>query len=382
MQVPNTEKILRMLKEKLKDDIKYDKIFGSMCTPPLDFARNVAENFAEINLGDPGLFPNAVQMEQEVLNAIADILHAPSTWKGTITSGGSEGNILGCWAARNWGEKVKGVEEGNILIPKSAHISFEKAVDLLDLNVKWIDLTDSYQMNLHQIEKEIDHKTIGIIGIAGTTGTGACDNIVDLNDLVKNQQIYVHIDAAHGGMMFPFMKDKYKFDFLSETVCSVSVDTHKILGSLMPCGSIIYRSVDYTDVFAKDIDYLSGGPTKQLTITGTRPGAPVIASWVILCLLGNEYIKKRVNNSLRKTNYLVNKLKKTKAELVFKPHLNIVGIRAKTTSTKNLVDLLRKKGWQVSLYSTWARIVVMPHVTIPMIDRFIEDLTKIMQSLR
>lgn len=374
------EKILNIIKENLKNDYSYSQIFGSMCTPPDNFARKIASLYAETNLGDPGLFPSSVLMEKEVIQSIATILHAPETWKGTITSGGSEANLLGCWAARNWSRKIKGIKKGKLLLPKSAHVSFIKAADLLDLQIEWIPLNKSSQINIEVLSEKISKETIGVIGIAGSTGTGVCDDIKALSDLSEDHNFYLHVDAAHGGMIFPFLKPKRIFDFENKNVHSITIDSHKILGSLIPNGTIIFRSEEFSNTISKKINYLSGGPTEQLTITGTRPGSPILVTWAILKLLGKKYIKERVNKTIMTTNYLVEKLNNiSQIEIAFKPTINIVGFRIKDTASDELVNKLREMNWQLSLYSDWARIVVMPHVTETLIDKFIEDVKLIIR---
>ena len=80
-------------------------------------------------------------------------------------------------------------------------------------------------------------------------------------------------------------------------------------------------------------------------------------------------MRYRINEALEKTNYLIQKLGKTpQIELAFKPIINIIGFRHKKTPIADLVKKLRIKGWQLSLYSDFARIVVMPHVTKKMIE--------------
>ena len=132
------ETILDQLTNLLSQEKSYERVFSSMCTPPNDLSREIAGLFAEINLGDPGLFPSSVKLEKEVLSELATILHAPEDWFGSITSGGSESNLIGCWAARNWGRKKRAIKKGKILLPISAHVSFEKSIDLLDVKADWI----------------------------------------------------------------------------------------------------------------------------------------------------------------------------------------------------------------------------------------------------
>ncbi|NHJ85285.1 MAG: tyrosine decarboxylase MfnA [Asgard group archaeon] len=380
---PTDKELLQDLLDKLSNDKNYSQVFSSMCTPPTPLSRDIASTFAEINLGDPGLFPSTVKMEKEVLEDLADLLHAPSGWFGTITSGGSESNLIGCWIGRNWGRKTKGIKNGNIVFPKSAHVSFEKAADLLGLEPRWVDLTENQQVNTDSVHEAMDEQTVSIVGIAGTTGTGVCDDIKALSDLAVDNNVFLHVDAAHGGTILPFLGELgYKqptFDFQLEGVNSITIDTHKILGSLIPGGSIIVRSLDMASVISKNISYLSDSKTKQITVTGTRPGNAVIASWVLLKKQGKPYLLKRIKESLQNTKYFVEQLKTIpEITLAFEPTINIIGFTNSVFSNEQFVAKLHERGWHLSIYNNWTRVVVMPHVTREAIDKFINDVKLIL----
>ncbi|MHA1532585.1 MAG: tyrosine decarboxylase MfnA [Candidatus Heimdallarchaeota archaeon] len=378
-------KIIDDLMVLLKDEDSYNQVLSSMCSPPPKIAREIAKIFAATNLGDPGLFPETVKLENEVLAHLADLLQAPSSWTGAITSGGSESNLIGCWAARNWSKVNRGIEKGKIIFPESAHVSFEKAADILNLETEWISLNENFQVDIEAVKEAIDYRTVGIVGIAGATGTGVCDDINALSDLAIEKNLYLHVDAAHGGTIYPYLKklghEVPIYGFENPGVKSITIDTHKILGSLIPGGSIIFRSEEITKTIVKSITYLSDSSTKQLTITGTRPGSSVIAAWVLLKKLGESYILERVKESFEVTKYLTQRLKElTKIRLVFEPSLNIIGFTCSQMTNEDLVKELLQKGWHLSIYSNWTRIVVMPHVTKEVIDKFINDLETILNK--
>lgn len=380
-----SKQILSEIKNDLKDELSYERVLSSMCTPPPKIARTIAADFSELNLGDPGLFPKSVQKEKEVLLYLASLLNAPEAWVGSITSGGSESNLIGCWATRNWNQKKKEINHGHIIIPKSAHVSFEKAIDILNIKAKWANLTDTYQIDIESVKELITEETLGIIGIAGTTGTGVCDNIEALSEIALDHNLYLHIDAAYGGTIFPFLNDlgwiSPSFGFENEGVKSITIDTHKILGSIIPGGAIIIRSDEIYKTISKNISYLSDSSTTQITITGTRPGNSVISSWVLLNKLGKSYLVNRVKKSLELTNYIINRLKKIPdISLAFKPIINIIGFTSKAFKTKELVEKLRQKGWFLSIYKDFIRIVVMPHLSKKTINNFIKDLESIVKE--
>ncbi|MHA1213393.1 MAG: pyridoxal phosphate-dependent decarboxylase family protein, partial [Candidatus Heimdallarchaeota archaeon] len=242
-----------------------------------------------------------------------------------------------------------------------------------------------HQIDIEAVKEALDKNTIAIVGIAGATGTGVCDDIVALSEIALDNNLFLHVDAAHGGTIYPFFKDlgldAPSFGFENEGVKSITIDTHKLLGSLIPGGSIIFRDESISDVISKGISYLSDATTRQFTITGTRPGNALISSWVLLKKLGRQYIIERTKYCLDLTKYLVDKVKEiSELKLVFEPIINIVGFTSTSFTSNELADKLRLKGWQLSIYNDWIRIVVMPHVTLEMIDTFILDMKSIIRK--
>jgi len=142
--------ILSELETKLQLDLTYSsgKILSSMCTNPHDFAKQVYTRYFEKNLGDPSLFPGSEALEQETVSMLGSLLSNPNA-SGSVVSGGTEANIIALWAARNRAKK----EHGEVVVPVSAHYSFEKACDLLNLKLVKVNLDSSFRMDVKAAEK-------------------------------------------------------------------------------------------------------------------------------------------------------------------------------------------------------------------------------------
>ncbi|MEA2089292.1 MAG: DegT/DnrJ/EryC1/StrS family aminotransferase, partial [Thermoproteota archaeon] len=161
--------VLKELKCKIKKDFSYTsgKILGSMCTWPHDFAKQVYIRYLEKNLGDPGLFPSTAKLERETTRMLGSLL-SNNEASGNIVSGGTEANILAMWAARNHVNK----EHGEVIVPCSAHYSFDKAANLLNLKLVKVGLNERFQVDTEIVEKKVTSKTVAVVGIAGTTSLG------------------------------------------------------------------------------------------------------------------------------------------------------------------------------------------------------------------
>ena len=117
------KKVLSELKKIRKQDKSYDdgKILCSMCTKAHPIAEKAHQLYLSSNLGDPGLFPGSVQLEKEVINELATLLHSKNS-VGFLVSGGTEANMMGLLAARN----MACASQPEVVLPESAHFSFTK----------------------------------------------------------------------------------------------------------------------------------------------------------------------------------------------------------------------------------------------------------------
>ena len=127
--------VFELLEEFQSMDCKYSdgRILGSMCTEAHPIAKEAFYQFSDSNLGDPGLFKGTKLMEQEVLNMIGSFLSIENP-AGHIVTGGTEANLMAIRAARNLARDKKGIKNGELIVPESAHFSFKKAIDMLNLN--------------------------------------------------------------------------------------------------------------------------------------------------------------------------------------------------------------------------------------------------------
>jgi len=169
------QEILKILEEKLESDYSYDSgsILGSMCTEPLEFGKKLYMKYVSKNLGDPGLFQGTARLEEELVSDMGD-LFGEENIIGTITTGGSEANLIAMRIAKKLRPDIKNPE---VVLPISAHVSFDKAADYLGIKLRKARLNENFELDLHHFESLINKNTCGIVGIAGTTSLGLVDPI-------------------------------------------------------------------------------------------------------------------------------------------------------------------------------------------------------------
>lgn len=376
--------LLEELESRLQGDFTYNsgRIIGSMCTSPHPVARKVYTRFLDKNLGDSGLFPAVAEIEKETVKMLGTLL-SNSEASGHVVTGGTEANVLALWTARKLAKKTN----CEVIVPASAHCSFDKAADLLGLKIVKAKLNDRFQVDVGAVKRAVNPKTIAIVGIAGTTGLGAVDSLGELSELALERSLYFHVDAAFGGFVLPFLKDLgYKvpaFDFAVPGVCSITIDPHKMGLVPIPAGGILFRNENLGKTVSWDIPYLSGGEAEQTTLVGTRSGASAIAAWIVMKHLGRKGYRKIVRSCMRLTLRLAEEIPKIKGlGIATEPTMNIVGLQSNVFDIRRIAEELRLRKWAISLFPRHIRIVIMPHVQEKHVERLLQDLNKIANELR
>ena len=365
---------------KLDSDYAEGRILGSMCTEAHPFAKEVYCKFLDTNLGDPGLFKGTKSIENKVVKSIGEMLSLDNAY-GNIVTGGTEANIMAIRAARNHARKYKGITDGEIIIPDSAHFSFKKAADMLNLKIVEAKLDENYKIDVESLKDVISDKTVAIVAIAGTTELGLIDPIEEISKIAFENNIYFHVDAAFGGFSIPFLRqagyDLPVFDFSLDGVCSITVDPHKMGLAPIPAGGIIFRKEEYLDVMAVDSPYLT--VKTQSTIVGTRLGASSAATYAIMKYFGKEGYLKLAQGMMNNTHFLAENLKKIGYEIICEPELNIVAFNHPNMDTNELALKLEELGWKVSVSKCpiAIRIVLMNHIKKSHLEELLEDLKEI-----
>jgi tyrosine decarboxylase/aspartate 1-decarboxylase len=347
-------------------------ILGSMCTQPHPIAREAYMRFLETNLGDPELCPGTKEIESRFISFVSKLLHAPQGAVGQIVTGGTEGNITAMWIAK----QLSGKKE--IILPESAHFSFQKIASLMDMELIEIPLTKHYVMDIAQLKKKIHGKIAAVVGLAGSTELGAIDPIPELSDICADEHVFLHVDAAFGGFVIPFLKELHytvpEFDFKLKGVSTISIDSHKMGYAAIPLGTLMIRQKRWLESVSVESPYISS--EKQAGILGTRSGAPVAAAYAVAQYLGFEGYTKVVKTCMDVTEYSEKRIAELGLNLVMKPTMNVIGVKLKKPG--HVVKKLSEQGWRVNKVERHSciRLVLMPQITKQIIDEFIPVLKK------
>jgi histidine decarboxylase len=240
--------------------------------------------FSINNCGDwavPGNYVlNSFEFEREVMHFFAELfsIPAPHSW-GYVTNGGTEGNMFGCYLAREL------FPEGTLYYSQETHYSVMKIIKLLRIKAKKIATQPNGELDYDQLATQIlcDGERHPIIfANIGTTLKGAIDNIALIKQRlsaigIARQDYYLHADAALSGMILPFVDNAPAFSF-ADDIDSISVSGHKMIGSPIPCGIVLAKR-HLVDRIAVEVDYILAS---DQTISGSRNGFTPLVMWAAI----------------------------------------------------------------------------------------------------
>jgi tyrosine decarboxylase/aspartate 1-decarboxylase len=381
------ETVIEQLNRLLEKDSTY--LYGhpiaSMSTIPHSLSIEIFSKTLDRNAGRLHTFKGSAQVEIEVIEMIGDLLHLEDPY-GTTTSGGTESNLLALLAAREAARRR--IKKPEVIAPRTVHSSVERAAWLLGVKLVKTSVDKQYRAGPKAIEKAISENTIGLVATAGTTYLGQVDPIEEIGEVARTRRIPLHVDAAFGGFVLPFLKDigwrSYAFDFEVPGVDSVSIDPHKMGLAPIPSGCLVFKSQRHLKAITKKIPYLRGASATQTSVLGTRPAATILATWAIMKHLGRTGYRKIVRDCMDRTM-----LGKERVEdnpmlsLVINPVMNILGIKSKEVPLEVVVKEMEKKGWRMVTSPTPSsiRVVLMPHVSTGALNAFFNDLDRVSTTI-
>ena len=267
----------------------------------------------------------------------------------------------------------------NIIVPETAHFSFEKIADILCLEVRKAAVDEALRADVAAVERLIDKQTIALVGIAGTTEFGQIDPIPALSEVAMERDLFLFVDAAFGGFVIPFLQKRYEFDFSLKGVSAISADPHKMLMSTIPAGCLLFREGSYLDELVVSTPYLT--TKEQCSLTGTRSGASAAATYAVLKFLGREGLKAVVDECMRLTSMVVDGTKALGIPPVIEPVMNVLTLQLPEAEVSRVAKALDARHWRVSVTRKprALRMVIMPHLDEEAIQLFLTDLAEVVQ---
>jgi glutamate decarboxylase len=374
-------------------------------------ARLMAET-VDRNIVDKDEYPQTAELERRCIHMIAELWNAPvvadgASPVGCSTTGSSEAAMLaGMALLRRWRQARRSTgaaaDRPNLVMGINVQVCWEKFCRYWDVEPRYAPMeTGRRHLTAEAALPLCDENTIGVVAILGSTQDGSYEPVADiaaaLDDLAAEggPDLPIHVDAASGGFVAPFLDPDLVWDFRLPRVASINASGHKY-GLVYPgLGWILWRdeaALPADLVFS--VNYL-GGTMPTFSLTFSRPGAQVVAQYYAFLRLGREgyrsvqraarSVAMHLSSQIREMGQF--RLLTDGSELpVFAFALND---DVDTYSVFDISDGLRKRGWQVPAYTLPAnlqneavlRIVVRNGFSRDLADALLGDLRQEVQLL-
>jgi glutamate/tyrosine decarboxylase-like PLP-dependent enzyme len=312
-------------------------------------------------------------VEQQVLDWCKSLLGYPEAASGLITSGCSASNLLGLAVARNvragFDVRSKGMRAGDgqmvVYCSEQAHSSIQKAAELLGLGsnaLRQIAVDDLMKIDLRALQAAVakDRASglvpLAVVGVAGTTNTGAIDDLHGLADICASEKMWFHVDGAFGAWAAIAPKARHLVAGL-ERADSVAFDLHKWMYLPYPIGCLLVKSSeDHLRAFSLSPTYLAHGEGER-GLTGIdvpwlsdlgfelSRGFHALKAWMTIKEHGTDKYGRLIQQNIDQAHFLARLVAATpQLELALPVSLNVVCFRyVRPAVDEAQLDVLNKR---------------------------------------
>ena len=385
---------------------------ATFCQTYLDkHIHEIMDKCVDKNMIDKDEYPQTAEIENRCMHMLAELWHSPrsKTTIGCSTTGSSEAAMLGGLALK-WKWRQKRQKEGKPtdkpnIITGPVQICWHKFARYFDVEIREIPMEHGrLLMTPEEVIKRVDENTIGVVPTFGVTFTLQYEDVEAISDALDKYEkemgldIPIHVDAASGGFLAPFIQKDIKWDFRLPRVKSINASGHKFGLSPLGVGWVIWREVtDLPEELIFRVNYL-GGDMPTFALNFSRPGGQIVAQYYNLLRHGKEGYRKIQQACLDHGIYIANEVKKLGIfELLYDGKDGIPGaawmLKKDANPGFNLYDLsdrMRARGWQIASYSLPAncegmviqRVLIRHGFSRDMAQLMVEDLKRCIEYFK
>ena len=249
------------------------------------------------------IFPSLVRYERDVVGALLEMMNAPIGASGSITTGGTESLIMAVKTAHAWAHDYRPEAVApEIVVPHAAHPAFDKTAHLMGIKAVRITQSLDFRADIEAMERAINDNTIMLAASAPSYPFGVTDSISKIATLAEKHGLWLHVDACHGGFIFPFARKLgYSipdYDFAVPGVTSISVDVHKLGYANKGVSALLLRDTSLETYQRYTFEDWPSGTYSTQNLMGSRSGGGLASAWAVLNYLGEEGYLERVSKIL------------------------------------------------------------------------------------
>jgi len=321
------------------------------------------------NMIDADEYPQTAEIENRCIAILSNLWHAPdpSVATGCSTTGSSEACMLaGMALKRRWQARV-GTGPGrrpNLVMGSNVQVCWEKFCNYWEVEARLVPMEgERYHLDAAEAVEHCDENTIGVVAVLGSTMDGTYEPVADIAAALDRlaadggPDIPIHVDAASGGFVAPFLDPELVWDFRLPRVASINASGHKY-GLVYPgVGWAVWRDADaLPEELIFHVNYL-GGDMPTFALNFSRPGAQVLAQYYTFLRLGADGFREVQQASRDVATSLASEIG-SMPEYRLISHGDQLPVFAFTTSDEvsgwdvfAVSRGLREHGWQVPAYT-------------------------------
>ncbi|QQE78920.1 glutamate decarboxylase [Alicyclobacillus sp. SO9] len=354
------------------------------------------------NMVDRDEYPQTAEIERRCVHILADLWNSPQALStiGTSTTGSSEAAMLSGLAFK-WKWRQRQDDNGDAsgqpnLVTGSVQVCWQKFAKYFDVELRELPMEEGrYTLDPDKVAAACDENTIGVVTTLGLTFTGHYDDVESVSSALDKLQaetgwdIPIHVDAASGGFIAPFLHPQLKWDFRLQRVKSINASGHKYGLAPLGVGWAVWREAeDLPEDLVFNVNYL-GGSMPTFALNFSRPGGQIVAQYYNFLRLGRQGYTSVMRDLRDIAQFIAKALNSMRVFRVI--HGGEAGLPVVTWTVSDEMELpftlsdlsheLRSSGWQVPAYSLpanldckiVARVVVRYGFTHDLAASFIED---------
>ncbi len=296
--------------------------------------------------------PWATAIEQAVVNKLGEAMgFAAGNFGGLITSGGSLANLTALLTARNvalgdvWSTGFAARSPAPVLVAHAeAHYCVTRTAGILGLGTEQVvrvPIDERRRMDVNQLDSilaDLRSRGVPIVAVAAAacaTPIGAFDPLVEIADVCRRHEVWLHVDAAHGGAACLSAKHRHLVRGL-ELADSVVCDAHKMMFMPALCAMVFYRNREHRfATFEQTAPYLfdpsAPGMAEydngMVNLECTKRAA-AMGLWGIWSIFGNQLFEALVDSTFDLAQRFYEMLEEADDfEAFCRPECNIVVFR-------------------------------------------------------
>lgn len=362
------------------------------------------------NYVDMDEYPVTTELQNRCVNMIAHLFHAPvgesETAVGVGTVGSSEAIMLaGLAFKRKWQAKRKSegkpYDKPNIVTGTNVQVCWEKFARYFEVELREVKLKEGYYvMDPVKAVEMVDENTICVAAILGSTLTGEFEDVKLINERLseKNNETGwntpIHVDAASGGFIAPFLYPDLEWDFRLPLVKSINVSGHKYGLVYAGVGWVVWRSKeDLPEDLVFHINYL-GSYQPTFTLNFSKGSSQIIAQYYQFIRLGFEGYKSIMENCMENMRGLREGIAKIERFDIISKDVGVplVAFSLKDSSRHTVFEIsesLRRFGWIVPAYTmppdaehiAVLRVVIREDFSHSLAERLVADIEKVLKEM-